>query len=108
MQCYLKIRKIELKKLNIFISLLVTCMLIHGTALGDLLHVLSTLVPIPKIKRGDKSDSSNYEAIAISSLLNKIFDFIGLFEQCQSYQTDNLQFGFNKIRPKKFLFVQHY
>ena len=42
------------------------------------------------------SDSSNYRAIAISSLLGKIFDFIVLSEQCKSLQTVNLQFGFKQ------------
>ena len=46
------------KKLNIYISLLFNCMLVHGTAPGGLL--LSKLVPIPKNKRGNKSGSSNY------------------------------------------------
>ena len=45
-------------RLNICISLFLTAMLVHGIALGALL--LSTLVPIPKNKRGNKSDSSNY------------------------------------------------
>ena len=62
-------------------------MLVHGIAPGALL--LSTLVPIPKNKRGTKSDSSNYRAIAISSLLGKIFDIIVLTEQCKSLETDN-------------------
>ena len=81
-------------RLNICISLLFTAMLVHGIAPGALL--LSTLVPIPKNKRGNKSDSSNYRAIAISSLLGKIFDIIVLTEQCKSLETDNLQFGFKK------------
>ena len=65
-------------------------MLIHGTAHGGLF--LSKLVPIPKNKRGNKSGSGSYRAIAISSLLGKIFDLIVLSEQCKSLQTDNLQF----------------
>ena len=52
-------------KLNMFISVLFSDMLIHGVAPGGLL--LSTLVPIPKNKRGNKTDSNNYRAIAISS-----------------------------------------
>ena len=56
----------------------------------------STLVPIPKNKRGNKYDSSNFRAIAISSLLGKIFDIIVLTEQCKNLETDNLQFGFKK------------
>ena len=54
--------------------------------------LLSKLVPILKNKRGNKSDSSNCQAIAIGSLLGKIFDFFFFSEQCK-----NLQFGFNVI-----------
>ena len=59
-------------KLNIYISLLFFSMLTHGVTPGGLL--LSKLVPIPKNKRRNKFDFSNYRAIAISSLLGKIFD----------------------------------
>ena len=50
--------------MNICISLLFAAMLVHGISLGGLL--LSTLVLIPKNKRGNNSDPSNYRAIAIS------------------------------------------
>ena len=40
------------------ISMLFTSMLIHGVSPGDLL--LSTLVPIPKNKRGNQCNSNNY------------------------------------------------
>ena len=43
--------------LNVYISLLFTCMLTHGMPPSGLL--LSTIVPIPKNKRGNLSDSSN-------------------------------------------------
>ena len=36
--------------------------------------IFSTMVPVPKDKRGNKSDSSNYRAIAISSILGKLLD----------------------------------
>ena len=49
-------------------------MLSHGTAHAGLL--LSTMVPLIKHKRGNKFDSNNYRAIAISSLLGKLFDTI--------------------------------
>ena len=52
------------------ISILFTSMLIHGVSPGDLL--LSTLVPIPKNKRGNKWNSNNYRQIAINSILAKI------------------------------------
>ena len=81
-------------KLNMFISVLFSAMLIHGVAPGGLL--LSTLVPIPKNKRGNKTDSNNYRAIAISSLLGKLFDLIVLSEQGSCLETDNLQFGLKK------------
>ena len=47
--------------------MLFSMMLTHGVAPQSLL--LSTLVPIPKNKRGNKCDSNNYRQIAISSLL---------------------------------------
>ena len=71
------------------ISMLFTSMLIHGVSPGDLL--LSTLVPIPKNKRGN-----NYRQIAINSILGKIFDIIVLDAQYDSLSTDVLQFGFKK------------
>ena len=39
---------------------------------------------------------ANYRAIAISSLLGKLYDIIVLAEQCKCLQTDNLQFGFKQ------------
>ena len=76
------------------ISLLFAAMLNHGVAPTGLL--LSTLVPIPKNKRGNKCDSDNYRQIAISSLLGKLFNSIVLEEQADSLFTDLLQFGFKK------------
>ena len=69
-------------------------MLTHGVVPQGLL--LSTLVPIPKNKRGNKCDSNNYRQIAISSLIGKIFDTIILDKQKMSLETDVLQFGFKK------------
>ena len=54
-------------------------MLSHGVAPTGLL--LSTMVPVPKDKRGSKSDSNNYRAIAISSILGKLFDSIIIKDQ---------------------------
>ena len=78
--------------LNVHISLLFSTMLSHGTAPAGLL--LSTMVPLIKNKRGNKCDSNNYRAIAISSLLGKLFDTILLQLQHASLFTDLLQFGF--------------
>ena len=61
-------------RLFTLISLLFTCMLSHGVSPLGLL--CSTMVPVPKDERGSKSDSNNYRAIAISSILGKLFDSI--------------------------------
>ena len=60
------------------------------------LIIIIKLVPIAKNKRKNTSDSCNYRAIAISSLLDKLYDIIVLTEQCKCLQTDNLQFGFKQ------------
>ena len=54
------------------------------------------MVPVPKDKRGSKSDSNNYRAIAISSILGKLFDSIIIKDQHLSLITDDLQFGFKE------------
>ena len=76
--------------LNVYIFLLFSTMLSHGTAPAGLL--LSTMVPLIKNIRGNKCDSNNYRAIAISSLLGKLFDTILLKLQHASLFTDLLQF----------------
>ena len=52
------------------------------------------MVPLIKNKRGNKCDSNNYRAIAISSLLGRLFDTILLKLQHASLFPDFLQFGF--------------
>ena len=54
------------------------------------------MVPVPKDKWGSKSDSNNYRAIAISSILGKLFDSIIIKDQHLSLVTDDLQFGFKE------------
>ena len=49
---------------------------IHGAVTDDM--TVSTLVPIPKGKNMSCTDSSNYRAIALSSVLGKVFDRIFL------------------------------
>ena len=58
--------------------------------------IIINISTIPQNKRGSKTDSNNYRAIAISSLLGKLFDLIVLSEQAPCLKTDNLQFGFKK------------
>ena len=57
----------------------------HGVAPSGLL--LSTMIPVQKDKRASKCDSNNYRAIAISSILGKIFDLIVMKEQ---YANNNM------------------
>ena len=78
--------------LNVYISLLFSTMLSHGTAPAGLL--LSTLVQLIKNKRGNKCDSNNYWAIAISSFIGKLCDTVLVKPQHASLFTDSLQFGF--------------
>ena len=59
-------------RLFTLISLLFTCMRSHGVSPLGLL--CSTMAPVPTDKRRSKSDSNNYRAIAISSILGKLFD----------------------------------
>ena len=58
--------------------------------------LIAYMVPVPKDKRGSKSDSNNYRAIAIISILGKLFDSIIIKEQHSSLITDDLQFGFKE------------
>ena len=80
--------------LNFYISVLFTCMLTHGIPPSGLL--ISTIVPIPKNKRSNLSNSSNYRAIALSSLLCKLFDTIIIEPHENNLISDDLQFGYKK------------
>jgi len=59
-------------ELFIHISYLLSSVLVHGTPSDDLL--VSTILPIPNGKTGNRTASSNYRAIALSSIFGKIFD----------------------------------
>ena len=80
--------------LNVYISLLCTCMLTHGMPPSGLL--LSAIVPIPKNKRSNLSDSSNYRALALSSLICKLFDTIIIETHEDNLITDDLPFAYKK------------
>ena len=83
------------ERFTVLLSFLLSSMLVHGVAPAGLL--LSTMIPIPKSKRGQKCSSDNYRAIALSSLIGKILDTIILKEQCESLMADSLQFGFKEM-----------
>ena len=56
--------------------------------------LLSTVVPIPKGNNVNKSDSSNFRGIALSSVYGKIFDNIVLSRYSERLASSELQFGF--------------
>ena len=61
------------------ITLLFNCILCHAYIPTS--FCISMLVPIPKNKLGNLSESSNYRAIALSSLLCKILDTYIIVQQ---------------------------
>ena len=60
----------------IHLALLFSAIIVHGTVPDSFLY--STIVPIPKGKHGNASDSSNFRGITLSSMYGKLFDNIVL------------------------------
>ena len=58
--------------------------------------ILGTMIPIPKDKKKSLCSSSNYRAIALSSISSKILDWIILIKEEYSLCSSELQFGFKK------------
>ena len=58
--------------------------------------ILGTMIPIPKDKRTSLCDSSNYRAIALSSMFGKVLDWNILMKEQSSLLDSELQFGFKK------------
>ena len=58
---------------------------------------IATIQPLIKNKRKSMNDSNNYRAIALSSPLAKIFDWVVLNKYNDKFITNDLQFGF---KPK--------
>ena len=82
------------KRLYVFLSIIFTLFLSHGFTPDSL--ILGTIIPIPKDKKKYFFSSSNYRAIALSSILNKILDWIILLKEHKSLSSSPLQFGFKK------------
>ena len=55
---------------------------------------LSTIMPIPKGKNTNQTDSSNYRGIVLGSLLGNVFDLLLLDRYSDLLVTSQLQFGF--------------
>ena len=83
------------KKLNVYFSLLLTAMLTHNYVPFSMLT--STIIPIPKNRRKSLNDSDNYRAIALSSILGKLLDWVILLSCDKALSSNDSQFGF---KPK--------
>ena len=77
--------------LNGHLSLLFSAMVKHGVSPTGML--VGTMIPIPK-SRWNQSDSTNYRAITISSLLGKVLDNMILEREADNLLTNELQFSF--------------
>ena len=75
-----------------YILVLFNAMLTHGVSPDD--FKISILIPIPKGARVDKSNASNYRALALSSILGKMLDIIIINVQKEELETSHLQFGY--------------
>ena len=62
------------KELAVYLSFLFSALLVHGHVPSDTL--VSRLIPIPKGKNTNITNSANYRAIALSSVFVKVFDVI--------------------------------
>ena len=69
--------------------------LVHGQVADILL--LCSLIPIVKDGLADLTSSENYRAIAKSSLILKLFDWVILLHQGEKLSSDELQFGYQKL-----------
>jgi len=59
---------------------------------------LITVIPIPKGKHTNLTQSVSYRGIALSSIFGKIFDLVLLFRYSEGLMSCDLQFGFKASR----------
>lgn len=83
-------------ELPVYIAFLFSALLTHGVAPDEL--VTSTVIPIPKGKGLNPTDSANYRGIALSSIFGKLFDLMVLHRFSDELSTSSLQFGFKANR----------
>jgi hypothetical protein len=76
----------------VHMAMLFSAIIAHGTVPDSFLY--STIVPIPKGKHGNVSDSSNFRGITLSSIYGKLFDNIVLARYGDRLFSSELQFGF--------------
>jgi len=81
-------------ELFVHIAFLLTASATHGSISDDL--AISTVIPIPKGKNLNYTDSSNYRGITLSSIIGKIFDLVILDRYSDLLITSDAQFGFKR------------
>ena len=81
-------------ELFVHIALLFSAMLVHGIVFDDL--TTSSIIPIPKGKNMNCTESCNYRGIALSSIFGKLIDQIILSRYADKLITSQHQFGFKK------------
>ena len=84
------------RELSVHLSFMLTAILCHGCAPGDML--VSTVIPIPKGSNINCTESANYRGICLSSIVGKVFDLIVLKRYTDCLITSDLQFGFKAKR----------
>ncbi len=78
--------------LSIHLAILFTMMLRHGLSPDGMLF--GTMVPIPKGWWANLSNSDNFRAITLSSILCKNLDIVILTKESDNLCSSNLQFSF--------------
>jgi hypothetical protein len=76
----------------VHIPMLLSALIVHGSITDDL--SVTTILPIPKGKNLNYSNSANYRGIALSSIIGKIFDAYILNRYNSLLVSTSLQFGF--------------
>jgi len=82
------------KDLSVYLSLVLSALLIYGHVPSDVL--VSRLIPIPKGKNTNITDSINYHAIALSSVFANVFDVIFLQKFNDKLCISVMQYGFKQ------------
>lgn len=81
-------------ELGVYIALMLSSLLVHGMTTDDM--NMCTMLPIPKGKNSNLTDSGNYRGIALSSIFGKVFDLIFLSKFSDCLCTSEQQFGFKR------------
>lgn len=83
-------------ELYVHISFLFSSLAVHGVVPNDMLT--STVIPIPKGRNANVTDSSNYRGITLSSIFCKLFDILILSRYGDCLCSSDYQFGFKAKR----------